>query len=251
MANKMSVKDLDGDYEGSLTKMAGSGKNWRKRHFVLKDTSLIYFVSSKAKRPVGQITLDVETKLIEKPPKMAASKNQKKIEGGFAVATPLRVYFMYADSADEKEGWLKKLRRVIAKFHQEGPSKDEKRDTENSYLREFLEAAKTMMQWIDKKEDITQDSSNLAKFKNHTYEVSRTLDYVCRFVIEAADVKPSLEGNKKALDEASKQILTKVSNMGSGQPLSPELVQLFTDLFGAMRSAIATVKTTVRGARME
>ena len=61
-----------------------SGKNWKKRYFVLNDNTLTYFVSDKdLKNPKGDIILVAETTTVDEP--------TKGYDFSFRITTPFEV----------------------------------------------------------------------------------------------------------------------------------------------------------------
>ena len=84
--------------EGQLSKQSKWIKLWRTRYFTLSGNQL-YFAASKGAQPHGVIDLKGCLTV-----KSAEEKCGKK--PAFEVATPDQVYYMCADSEEEKDDWI-------------------------------------------------------------------------------------------------------------------------------------------------
>eukprot|EP01119_Soliformovum_irregulare_P026201 TRINITY_DN9942_c0_g1_i2.p1 TRINITY_DN9942_c0_g1~~TRINITY_DN9942_c0_g1_i2.p1 ORF type:complete len:828 (+),score=248.48 TRINITY_DN9942_c0_g1_i2:51-2486(+) len=100
--------------EGNMTKQGGRIKTWRKRWFRLKGKTLFYFVDSSSTEVQGSIPLNgynVDT-------------NASELEDGYLGwryhyirlvpnDSRMRTYFMYPDTVEEQESWVRAIREAI------------------------------------------------------------------------------------------------------------------------------------------
>ena len=95
---------------GTLTKQGGSWKSWNKRYFVLTPNCLYYFKSRPAlgDKPEGGIVID---NLVD----VLSGENKVKRENCFNIVTPKRVYFMSAETLQERDEWASALQELIEK----------------------------------------------------------------------------------------------------------------------------------------
>ena len=85
--------------EGWLNKQGFLFKIWNRRYFILKDTTLSYYLT-----PGGKCkgTIPLENSNIE-------MENDKKKENAFKITTPNKIYHFYADTEEELHSWLTAL----------------------------------------------------------------------------------------------------------------------------------------------
>jgi len=105
------------DKEGFMTKQGGGNggwKNWKKRWFVLKGTTLFYFKTKKDKDVTGTIELDASSTIQPEP--------KKKGKYCFSVGTKTRVFFMYPDSKEEQDSWMNTLKSLISSLKGGSPT---------------------------------------------------------------------------------------------------------------------------------
>jgi hypothetical protein len=87
---------------GFLTKEGGTYRNWRKRHFVLKGTTLSYYKNEGDPQPKGSIDLTTgrgvrakkETQDLEWP-------KEAKANVSFGIAVEGRTYYVYGTDPNE------------------------------------------------------------------------------------------------------------------------------------------------------
>lgn len=91
---------------GYLTKQGKVVLNWKRRFFVLSTSGLLYYYKTETDAaPQGVVLLERST----------TSEDDSKANG-FAIATPLRTWKLYAESAEERDSWRKALDGVIEKL---------------------------------------------------------------------------------------------------------------------------------------
>jgi len=93
--------------EGSLVKQGAVVKNWKKRHFILCGTLLLYFKKQKDTFAAGEIPL-VDA--------MNVQATDETIEGRnllFCITTPTRNFVIQAQSPREVWEWVQTLRNAI------------------------------------------------------------------------------------------------------------------------------------------
>lgn len=88
---------------GSLAKLGGKLKTWRKRWFVLKNGVLTYYKSQSDinRKPQGQILLDEICKI-----------NRAEGSNTFEIDTGKKTYYLTADSITAMEDWVRILQNV-------------------------------------------------------------------------------------------------------------------------------------------
>ncbi|XP_018336737.1 uncharacterized protein CG43867 isoform X2 [Agrilus planipennis] len=88
---------------GSLAKLGGKLKTWRKRWFVLKNGVLTYYKSQADinRKPQGQILLDEICKI-----------NRAEGSNTFEIDTGKKTYYLTADSITAMEDWVRTLQNV-------------------------------------------------------------------------------------------------------------------------------------------
>lgn len=88
---------------GSLAKLGGKLKTWRKKWFVLKNGVLTYYKSQTDinRKPQGQIILDELCKI-----------NRADGSNTFEIDTGKKTYYLTADSITAMEDWVRTLQNV-------------------------------------------------------------------------------------------------------------------------------------------
>eukprot|EP01087_Luapelamoeba_hula_P017351 TRINITY_DN545_c0_g1_i1.p1 TRINITY_DN545_c0_g1~~TRINITY_DN545_c0_g1_i1.p1 ORF type:complete len:466 (+),score=100.63 TRINITY_DN545_c0_g1_i1:146-1543(+) len=96
-------------HEGKLTKEGGTIKTWKKRHFVLDQGALKYYVPKGKGRgeEKGVITLD-KAQVVNGP------INYKKKKWCFELQTSYRNFYFVAPSENEMQEWIAALNGVLA-----------------------------------------------------------------------------------------------------------------------------------------
>mmetsp|Transcript_7071 Transcript_7071/g.8144 ORF Transcript_7071/g.8144 Transcript_7071/m.8144 type:complete len:127 (+) Transcript_7071:303-683(+) len=95
------------DFRGYLTKRSKHILQWRRRYFVLKGNKL-YFLEDASEEPHGVIDLkDCVT--------VKSADEKINLKNCFEVATSNDTYYMYADTAKEKDEWIGHIGRAIVR----------------------------------------------------------------------------------------------------------------------------------------
>ena len=109
MSTASGIREI---HSGTLTKMGGNIKSWRKRWVVLQSNSTLQYFKEPSKVAQGTINLnDINFDV------MAGSKNSCNwpkncnIECSVVIVTTSRIYFMFADTVREAEEWIGLLQR--------------------------------------------------------------------------------------------------------------------------------------------
>lgn len=101
-----NVQDLT--HEGWLTKKGHKRRNWKRRWMVLRDGEISYYAKKGASEPKGVIDLllpGVSVIFMENSP---ASSFR------FMIITPDQIFPMYADTAEDRKGWMDVIEKVVA-----------------------------------------------------------------------------------------------------------------------------------------
>mmetsp|Transcript_10173 Transcript_10173/g.10643 ORF Transcript_10173/g.10643 Transcript_10173/m.10643 type:complete len:145 (+) Transcript_10173:26-460(+) len=122
----------DADYEGILYKQSRWMREWRSRYFILKGSKIFYAKSSTV-TPHGVIDL-IDCLSV----KSTDLKTKKKYS--FEICTNEEVIQMYADSEEERNGWITAIQKAIFKHSSmmndqeyfESESDNESNDTETN-----------------------------------------------------------------------------------------------------------------------
>ena len=99
-------------HSGPLTKMGGNIKTWRKRWMILKSDHTLQYFKEPGKQALGTINLSDPRFNV-----MAGSRNDCSwpkncnIECSLVITTSQRTYFMFADTVDEADEWLRQLEK--------------------------------------------------------------------------------------------------------------------------------------------
>ena len=110
-------KKQDSIHAGFLTKMGGGTstlgrKNWKRRWMALKGGKLHYYPSQAEKDELGVVDVQNCVDILSEDIPI-------KKDHAFAIETPKRTYFMYADTEEEREEWLEILGTVKGKTDEE------------------------------------------------------------------------------------------------------------------------------------
>mmetsp|Transcript_32485 Transcript_32485/g.53722 ORF Transcript_32485/g.53722 Transcript_32485/m.53722 type:complete len:174 (+) Transcript_32485:130-651(+) len=97
----------DADFEGWLTKQSTWLKDWRRRYFILKGSTL-FFAKTDYSAPHGMIDLSQCTTV-----KSADLKSKKR--NSFEVSTPELTFLLYADTEKEKDDWIGSVGKSIVR----------------------------------------------------------------------------------------------------------------------------------------
>jgi len=81
-----------------LTKEGGGFKSWKKRWFVLKDTTLSYYKTRGDIESLGTISLGSAGRV--------QPTDRKKKANGFEIPTPARTFYLSADTDAERQSWM-------------------------------------------------------------------------------------------------------------------------------------------------
>eukprot|EP01137_Pigoraptor_chileana_P018881 Opistho-2@79062 len=92
--------------KGQLNKQGGNVKSWKRRWFALKDDKLIYFKSFEDKKPLGIIDLHMCSSVTE-------AESENGVTNSFALVSPSRKFYFYADSRADMRGWIEDLEHAI------------------------------------------------------------------------------------------------------------------------------------------
>lgn len=86
---------------------------WRKRWFVVRDTTVCYYKNKDSKKPKGVFTLCGNTRVsrVESGPLYHTHKSPTPHT--FLVTTPNRIYRMCADSVTEQDAWVKMFENIL------------------------------------------------------------------------------------------------------------------------------------------
>ena len=87
--------------EGHLYKYKNLLSGWKKRYFVLKD-NILYYHKNKGEEVKGRIHLSVAT----------IKESSKKKEKEFEIHSGITVFFLRAETKQEKDTWVTKLKSV-------------------------------------------------------------------------------------------------------------------------------------------
>jgi hypothetical protein len=121
MADAIFMPNEAPSKEGYLTKRSEWLHSWRRRYFKLVRNQL-FFMSAPGEKPHGVIELRHCLTV-----KSAEDKTGKA--NSFEIATPDKVFFMFADSDLEKDEWIGKIGKAIvdnSRAHiREGPEVDD------------------------------------------------------------------------------------------------------------------------------
>ncbi|KAL5481861.1 hypothetical protein EMCRGX_G022121 [Ephydatia muelleri] len=114
--------------QGLLFKQGGAYRNWKKRYFVLKGSTLSYYNAPNEQQAKGEIDLKTGRGVRPKSKCTLEWPSAAKANLCFGVATDSRTYYIYGtDKADVAE-WVSAIQKVIEK---EGkPDGDHKSDPE-------------------------------------------------------------------------------------------------------------------------
>eukprot|EP01119_Soliformovum_irregulare_P007017 TRINITY_DN19424_c0_g1_i1.p1 TRINITY_DN19424_c0_g1~~TRINITY_DN19424_c0_g1_i1.p1 ORF type:complete len:472 (-),score=156.82 TRINITY_DN19424_c0_g1_i1:100-1515(-) len=136
------------DKDGFLTKQGGSIKTWKKRYFILKDSTLYYYKTNKDAVFTGKIELESGSTVKE--------ESSKKKPNMFAVTTLKRIFFMVTEKPEELQPWINAIKLGIERAQAKGvkprQSQPDTPDTEvkkptntnsSSSFQETKEPAKT------------------------------------------------------------------------------------------------------------
>mmetsp|Transcript_6443 Transcript_6443/g.19522 ORF Transcript_6443/g.19522 Transcript_6443/m.19522 type:complete len:1618 (-) Transcript_6443:166-5019(-) len=93
--------------EGWLSKQGGRVKNWKKRWFILRNTTLYYFTSAQANDQAGSIPLHA----CSVSRSQGTSSGRKKYE--FQIVTRHRVYFLRSESEEDTNKWIASISAAI------------------------------------------------------------------------------------------------------------------------------------------
>lgn len=136
-------------YSGWLFKEAGSGKNWRKRFFVLRRKDMTYYKDRNAKDPQGQFSIAGANLIETKSNDNASSLSKFNILSGGGGGNPAlqfslqtqqdgnRVYHFEARNALEFKIWTQQIRTAIPKAGKYVPTsgvadKDDDKDDDDN-----------------------------------------------------------------------------------------------------------------------
>ena len=106
----MSGTENEELYRGTLSKCGGKVKTWNKRAMSLKNDYCLYYYKDVSKRHQGLISL--------RDPKFAVRKGEKAdcswpkgvdLGNTLVVVTTPRIYYMFADTAEEAQEWREQL----------------------------------------------------------------------------------------------------------------------------------------------
>ncbi|KAL0236647.1 hypothetical protein PCE1_000045 [Barthelona sp. PCE] len=101
------------EHRGFLTKQGHFIKSWRRRYFVLKNSEIKYYKSQLDVKEKKTIMLTPKTR-VEILTDRARNYLRIDYEYSFLVNTPLQsVYYMYANSEEEMQEWVSKIRKAI------------------------------------------------------------------------------------------------------------------------------------------
>eukprot|EP01119_Soliformovum_irregulare_P007033 TRINITY_DN1943_c0_g2_i1.p1 TRINITY_DN1943_c0_g2~~TRINITY_DN1943_c0_g2_i1.p1 ORF type:complete len:515 (-),score=150.09 TRINITY_DN1943_c0_g2_i1:10-1554(-) len=81
-------------------------KDWKRRWFVVQESTLSYYLTNRDTIPKGSINL-MTSKVVESKEAMRLNKFP------FDIQTPLRRYHMYAETMGERDDWMALLEKVI------------------------------------------------------------------------------------------------------------------------------------------
>jgi len=97
---------MSSEKSGWLTKEGGSIKTWKRRWFTLKNYVLSYYKSQGDPEPKGKIEVSGSTVV-------RASNNKNKKPNCFEVTTPTRIFYICADTEEERDSWVQALNESI------------------------------------------------------------------------------------------------------------------------------------------
>lgn len=145
--------------EGYLIKQGGKIKTWKRRWFVLRESTLAYYKDEKDDKPVGLISLK-ECKSFE----LAAQKVHKPY--AFEIATPDRVYVCCAKDEDEMWEWINVLSTAVTTARG-------KETYEFIALKKASELAakkKALQIKILRKAAVKNVKKKIARYRNHNHK---------------------------------------------------------------------------------
>eukprot|EP01103_Thecamoeba_quadrilineata_P008330 TRINITY_DN18098_c0_g1_i1.p1 TRINITY_DN18098_c0_g1~~TRINITY_DN18098_c0_g1_i1.p1 ORF type:complete len:462 (+),score=61.43 TRINITY_DN18098_c0_g1_i1:166-1551(+) len=109
--NKISVASLNSSAKsGWLTKQGGSISTWKRRWFILKDDKLYYFKTIKDIEVTGIIPLGSGAACKEESYQVRKKKHCFSVKPSNSAK---RVYFIFADNADDCKSWIAKINEAI------------------------------------------------------------------------------------------------------------------------------------------
>lgn len=91
--------------EGYLTKQGRIRKSWRVRWFVLRNQHLSYYKAKQSEKPIAVLNLTNA--------KEVRYDDSKRKDFCFRLVFPHRTYFLYANSSEDCEQWVKLLRSKV------------------------------------------------------------------------------------------------------------------------------------------
>eukprot|EP01103_Thecamoeba_quadrilineata_P009919 TRINITY_DN202_c0_g1_i1.p1 TRINITY_DN202_c0_g1~~TRINITY_DN202_c0_g1_i1.p1 ORF type:complete len:469 (-),score=84.70 TRINITY_DN202_c0_g1_i1:80-1486(-) len=100
--------------DGFLTKQGGSIRTWKRRWFVLKDAKLYYFKTAKDTEVTGIIPLETKSVIKEEPFEMRKKKHTFSVKPN---DNAKRIYFIFADKAEDAKSWVTKINESISKIN--------------------------------------------------------------------------------------------------------------------------------------
>eukprot|EP01099_Mayorella_cantabrigiensis_P006250 TRINITY_DN5173_c0_g1_i1.p1 TRINITY_DN5173_c0_g1~~TRINITY_DN5173_c0_g1_i1.p1 ORF type:complete len:147 (-),score=10.12 TRINITY_DN5173_c0_g1_i1:216-656(-) len=96
---------------GYLSKRGDKGiKTWKRRFFVLEYNEIAYYVDETRQNELGRIPLKGST-----VPTSFTVGSQG--EGYFQINTPLRIYYLVADTKSTMDKWTKACQKSIEMYH--------------------------------------------------------------------------------------------------------------------------------------
>jgi hypothetical protein len=131
LSNDVLFAEIDDVLEGYLFKKSpGLLASWQKRWFSVKGSSIFYYTWQKAQRPQDKIDFADITQIVDAVQSATNEITPKECLLSFLVKTPGRVYFLMAETAEEKEKWLKGLEEKRKDLEPEPDSDGEQEDDE-------------------------------------------------------------------------------------------------------------------------
>ncbi len=99
-------------HTGTLTKMGGNIKSWRKRWMVLQSNSTLQYYKEPSKAGKGTINLnDINFDVVVGSKNSCNWPKNCDIDCSMVITTTSRIYYMFADSLREADEWIRLLQK--------------------------------------------------------------------------------------------------------------------------------------------